>query len=631
MAEINELAENNEFTLPELEGRPRRRKQTKKKGLQKEEFANHNVIEFNSYGVPVGKGRNDLRTYIGVIVRETISILHDDWRHVPMEIKDSLWLHFQKKFKLSVKSKNQVFKWMGVALRNFRSELANDFILPWKDDLTSLTLPPIEYPSIKKTDWKFFVDKVLSEEFQDKSKKARGKRAKNVYNHRLGSTGYGGMLYRKKKEAGVSEREIDRSDAWLMARADNKGEYAPEIMPVVDKISELKSQTGEGTFQSAGFQFMSNQLEIMNASLNAYNNTEIGSSSFPNPKSTCGNQFETNKQSPETLGKRKDISSLRKVTPEKVQSKIKKTCEKTPHKLDFEVTSKLTPKKNKLTPKKNPIVLEESSKPLSKPISPNSPVNDVQFLYNKRVQKNEPLVIKPLDRKLERNKNIRGAAQSKESGKSEYMNMFTMFVENSLPRSILIGYLCEDIYNSRIASPFQFGLFEKLHPTKFGFNDRSQYISKLLGLTELGQVVVVPYNPGGHWVLFAIDLVSRVVYYLDPMRHSPNENMKQIVNQGIRIYQSLKCDRKINVQWVCVKCPKQPSFFECGYYVMKYIEDIVKDVNILKNNFKGIDNYSMKDLSELCDRWATYVAKLITAYNRELEKLEVAEHGDSEG
>ncbi|KAL6584193.1 hypothetical protein OROMI_003482 [Orobanche minor] len=130
--------------------------------------------------------------------------------------------------------------------------------------------------------------------------------------------------------------------------------------------------------------------------------------------------------------------------------------------------------------------------------------------------------------------------------------------------------------NSRIASPFQFGLFQKLHPTKFGFNDRSQYISKLLGLTELGQVVVFPYNPGGHW--------------------------------GIRIYQSLKCDRKINVQWVCVKCPKQPSFFECGYYVMKYIEDIVKDVNILKNNFKGIDNYSMKDLSELCDRWDTYVA-----------------------
>lgn len=35
MAENNELAENNEFKFPELEGRPRRRKQTKKKGCKR--------------------------------------------------------------------------------------------------------------------------------------------------------------------------------------------------------------------------------------------------------------------------------------------------------------------------------------------------------------------------------------------------------------------------------------------------------------------------------------------------------------------------------------------------------------------------------------------------------------------
>ncbi|XP_052297116.1 uncharacterized protein LOC127902299 [Citrus sinensis] len=191
------MADDVEFTLPELDGRPRRRKQTKKKGLQKQEVSHEAAIEYNSYGVPVGKGRNDLRSYIGVIVRETISILLDDWRRVPLEMKETLWVHFQKKFKLSLKCKSQVLKWMGVASRNFRCELATEFVLPNKDDRKSLRLPPIEYPSIKKEDWKLFVDKVLSEQFQEKSKKAKDKRAKNVYNHRLGSTGYGGMLYRK--------------------------------------------------------------------------------------------------------------------------------------------------------------------------------------------------------------------------------------------------------------------------------------------------------------------------------------------------------------------------------------------------------------------------------------------------
>ena len=55
------MAEDDEFTLSELEGRPRRRKQTKKKGLQKE-VSHEAVIEYNSYGVQVGKGRNNLRS-----------------------------------------------------------------------------------------------------------------------------------------------------------------------------------------------------------------------------------------------------------------------------------------------------------------------------------------------------------------------------------------------------------------------------------------------------------------------------------------------------------------------------------------------------------------------------------------
>ncbi|KAH9698429.1 hypothetical protein KPL71_024008 [Citrus sinensis] len=349
--QAKEMAEDAEFTLSELDGRPRRRKQ---QGLQKQEVSHAGAIEYNSYGVSVGKGRNDLRSYIGVIVREIISILLDDWRRVPLEMKETLWLHFQKKFKLSLKCKSQVLKWMMVASRNFRSELATEFILPNKDDRKSLKLPHIEYPSIKKEDWKLFVDKVLSEQFQEKSKKAKDKRAKNVYNHRLGSTGYGGMLYRKKKKSGVSEREIDRSEAWLMARADRDGKYTSDVTPIAEKINELKSQVEQGTFQSQGshdilgealqkqpngsrvqgvgqfvtpsmyfyvpdatelarerkmyqesFQFMSAQLECMNARLNAYINTEVGSSNFPKPKTSTSVQIDNDQQSPKTLGKRK--------------------------------------------------------------------------------------------------------------------------------------------------------------------------------------------------------------------------------------------------------------------------------------------------------------------------------------
>ncbi|KAH9717951.1 hypothetical protein KPL71_022033 [Citrus sinensis] len=663
---LPEMADDVEFTLPELDGRPRRRKQTKKKGLQKQEVSHEAAIEYNSYGVPVGKGRNDLRSYIGVIVRETISILLDDWRRVPLEMKETLWVHFQKKFKLSLKCKSQVLKWMGVASRNFRCELATEFVLPNKDDRKSLRLPPIEYPSIKKEDWKLFVDKVLSEQFQEKSKKAKDKRAKNVYNHRLGNTGYGGMLYRKKKESGVSEREIDRSEAWLMARADRDGKYASD--------NELKSHVEQGTFQSQGshdilgealqkqpngsrvqgvgqfvtpsmyfhvpdatelarerkmyqesFQFMSAQLERMNARLNAYSNTEVGSSNFPKSKTSTGVQIDNDQQSPETLGKRK--FSCHDKVPNKEPPVIRPA----------EVA------------KKEPRVIIPAEVAKKEP----------RVIRPAEIAKKEPRVIRPAAKDLNvRVKNTRAAARSRKNDMSEYMNMFTMFIENSLPRlirirhdtstfgeiwethldkmicaeiiefkevsnciiNIWIKHLYEEMESNGSTKPVQFGLFEKLYP-RVSFKDRTQYISKLLGLAELGQVIVFPYNPGAHWVLLAIDMVRRTTYYLDPLEGSPDEELMQIVNQltmslncrGIRIHQSLNSDTKANVQWIPVK----PSSFECGYYVMKYMQDIITNVNVLKNNFKGVEEYTVKDLSRLRDQWATYVAKLITAYNRE--------------
>ena len=56
------MAEQEEINLPDLEGRPSRRKQTKKKGLQKD--GDKIVIEYNTYGVPIGEGRNELRNYM---------------------------------------------------------------------------------------------------------------------------------------------------------------------------------------------------------------------------------------------------------------------------------------------------------------------------------------------------------------------------------------------------------------------------------------------------------------------------------------------------------------------------------------------------------------------------------------
>lgn len=45
---------------------------------------------------------------------------------------------------------------------------ANEYILPIEDNLNLLKKPPLENEAIRKEDWKIFIEKVLSEDFQRK-------------------------------------------------------------------------------------------------------------------------------------------------------------------------------------------------------------------------------------------------------------------------------------------------------------------------------------------------------------------------------------------------------------------------------------------------------------------------------
>ncbi|KAL9453499.1 hypothetical protein AB3S75_009159 [Citrus x aurantiifolia] len=216
-----DIEEQNETKFSNLDGRPKRRNQTKKKHLLKRSVDDKVIVQYNHYGVPVGDGANDFRSYIGVLVRDNVSILYDDWQCVPLEIKDKFWDHLQTKFELDIRSKKHVVQSMGIALRNFRCALNTEFIQPNKDNRSQLKLPPWEYPKIRKLEWKQFVDKVLSPEFE-------------------------------KDEITVSEKELDRSQLWLMARKNNKGGYEPDVLTVVEKIDELKSEVDQGSFQTHG-------------------------------------------------------------------------------------------------------------------------------------------------------------------------------------------------------------------------------------------------------------------------------------------------------------------------------------------------------------------------------------------
>ncbi|RVW82699.1 hypothetical protein CK203_037448 [Vitis vinifera] len=73
-----------------------------------------------------------------------------------------------------------------------------------------------------------------------------------------------------------------------------------------------------------------------------------------------------------------------------------------------------------------------------------------------------------------------------------------------------------------------------------------------------------------------------IVHYLDPMHHKPCEDLKDIVNMALRI--SAKKTSKREPSWELVQvtskifslhCPRQEGGFECGYFVMRFIKEII--------------------------------------------------------
>ncbi|KAA0059909.1 uncharacterized protein E6C27_scaffold108G002120 [Cucumis melo var. makuwa] len=92
---------------------------------------------------------------------------------------------------------------------------------------------------------------------------------------------------------------------------------------------------------------------------------------------------------------------------------------------------------------------------------------------------------------------------------------------------------------------------------------RAQNLCSRLMTSKQDQLVVAPYNPGDHWSLVIINPYDDVVYHLDSLRTSSRDDIKYV------------------------------GTVECGYYVMRYMREIVsKDTSIITDAIYTRNSYS---------------------------------------
>ncbi|XP_019155140.1 PREDICTED: uncharacterized protein LOC109152007 [Ipomoea nil] len=120
--------------------------------------------------------------------------------------------------------------------------------------------------------------------------------------------------------------------------------------------------------------------------------------------------------------------------------------------------------------------------------------------------------------------------------------------------------------------------------------------------------ILAQYHQDSHWLLLVICIRSKSICILDPLPSNRDIGLiKGSMNLAFRSVPTGARVKKIN--WKPCKCPRQPRGHECGYYVMRYMYDIVtkySSVDNLDGAFESDSPYSIHDINELREHWSKF-------------------------
>ncbi|XP_062082559.1 ubiquitin-like-specific protease 1 [Humulus lupulus] len=134
----------------------------------------------------------------------------------------------------------------------------------------------------------------------------------------------------------------------------------------------------------------------------------------------------------------------------------------------------------------------------------------------------------------------------------------------------------------------------------------------LMTMDRVGQLYFIPWNIREHWML-VIAMPKGKIVFLDPLKSHkhPEEIDSMIMSAYYRASSNALLGNPTKI--FNVTCPRQPQSHECGFYVLKYIRDLVRASNAmttLKEKFGGKTQYcEIADLLPIQHEW---LGKLMT-------------------
>ncbi|XP_040374987.1 uncharacterized protein LOC112200371 [Rosa chinensis] len=140
------------------------------------------------------------------------------------------------------------------------------------------------------------------------------------------------------------------------------------------------------------------------------------------------------------------------------------------------------------------------------------------------------------------------------------------------------------------------------------------YLVDRLKEGKTDRIFFMPYNPGEHWILTII--WEDEIYMLDPLPKPVHyQSWENIVINAVKAFnaETGRVNKVPKVKFL-PGVPKQPGGVECGYYVMRYMKDIINDDTLsfsTKWASKSRNSYTQEQLDEVRIEAADYLQTLL--------------------
>ncbi|KAH6770785.1 hypothetical protein C2S52_015588 [Perilla frutescens var. hirtella] len=194
-----------------------------------------------------------------------------------------------------------------------------------------------------------------------------------------------------------------------------------------------------------------------------------------------------------------------------------------------------------------------------------------------------------------------------------YLDVVPFCKMDPITGNCTVAYVCNIKENDSVCK----FLFVNPFAVEYGLKDedRSRALSERLLLAASDQLVLVPCNVGGHWILTIFQVEKNQVFLMDPLCHRNKDTIwKSVVDTALSIVQANKGKKFKKANWEVIKGPLQPDDKQCGYYVMRFMRDIItgfenatSSIFQLSSLFKGVRTYSQAQLNEVREEWAKCV------------------------